>query len=97
MSFNKRLRYRALSYIFPLGSCLDFAIAIPVSIPNGCMDALKAVIAAFSRVSLAAITSGQGDIDHLPHRDEVQTVFSLVARPFHQFLKETLNRRPKHC
>jgi hypothetical protein len=62
-----------------------------VSNPNSSFDTPKAVVAVLAGVSLAAITICQGDIDHLPHGDEVDAVLRPVSRSFHQFPKEILD------
>src|SRR6266567_4847414 len=95
MSVNKKSPLPT-TLIFPVGSCLDFGIAISASYPNGGLDKSKAIVAVSAGISLAAITSCKGDIDHFPHRDEVQAVFGSVGQPFHQFPKEILDWLPQH-
>jgi hypothetical protein len=62
-----------------------------ISKPNRSLDNPKTIVTVFAGVSLALVASGQNDIDHFPHRDDVQPVLSSVARSFYQFPKEILD------
>src|SRR6516225_1807412 len=59
------------------------------------LDGSKPIVAIITRASIAPVTSGQGDVDHFPSRDEVRLV-ATSAGCFSQFPEKPPHRRPQH-
>jgi hypothetical protein len=84
------IRYTLRRSSFASATSLNF-FNDEVSLQDRSMNKPKEIVAIFAWVSLATFTSGHCYIDHLPHRDEVNSVFSFVSRSFYQFPEKMLD------